>query len=195
MRGCDCGVSQGLCAQGILWVRPLPTFCRETRPSGLGQGPGALRALGLPEASHQGPALHRGSVIQTSCLEAERGLLPGPARGRPGVQRGTHNVGACGAEGLRAAGDEVAAVEWQEDLDVVLTVPLEEGGGCKAQTGHQGAPLDPPHQTQGAAPPGAEMEDRACVCVCARVCVHACVRACVRACVCVCVCVCVCMCV
>ena len=179
MRGCDCGVSQGLCAQGILWVRPLPTFCRETRPSGLGQGPGALRALGLPEASHQGPALHRGSVIQTSCLEAERGLLPGPARGRPGVQRGTHNVGACGAEGLRAAGDEVAAVEWQEDLDVVLTVPLEEGGGCKAQTGHQGAPLDPPPTR----PKGLRLLEQRWRTV--RVC------ACVRACVCVCVYVCV----
>ena len=180
MRGCDCGVSQGLCAQGILWVRPLPTFCRETRPSGLGQGPGALRALGLPEASHQGPALHRGSVIQTSCLEAERGLLPGPARGRPGVQRGTHNVGACGAEGLRAAGDEVAAVEWQEDLDVVLTVPLEEGGGCKAQTGHQGAPLDPPPpDPRGCASWSRDGGPCVCVRVCARVrvCVHACVRA------------------
>lgn len=135
-------------------------------------GPGALRALGLPEASHQGSALHQGSVLQTSCLEAERGLLPGPARGRPGVQRGTHNVGARGAEGLRAAGDEVAAVEWQEDLDIVLTVPLEEGGGCKAQTGHQGAPLTshhhhpPPHQTQGAAPPGAGDGGPACVRVC-----------------------------
>lgn len=48
--------------------------------------------------------------------------------------------------GLKASvpGDEVAAVEWQEDLDIVLTVPLEEGGGCKAQTGHQGAPLTSP---------------------------------------------------
>lgn len=60
------------------------------------------------------------------------------------MQKGTHNVGARRAEGLRATGDQVAAVEWQENLDVVLTVPLEEGGGCKAQTGHQGGPLSPP---------------------------------------------------
>lgn len=34
------------------------------------------------------------------------------------------NVGADGAEGCCAAGEQVAAVEWQEDFDVVLTVPL-----------------------------------------------------------------------
>lgn len=39
-------------------------------------------------------------------------------------RRGTHNVGAHGAEGPSAAGKQVAAVEWQEDLDVVLTVTL-----------------------------------------------------------------------
>lgn len=54
------------------------------------------------------------------------------------MQWGTHNVGARGAEGLGAAGDQVAAVERQEDLDVVLTVPLEGGGGCQAQTGTRG---------------------------------------------------------
>ena len=46
----------------------------------------------------------------------------------------------------------MAAVERQEDLDVVLTVPLKEGTGCQAQASHQGAPLSPPHQTQTGLP-------------------------------------------
>lgn len=41
----------------------------------------------------------------------------------------------------------MSAVEWQEDLDVVLTVALgKEGGGCQAQAGHQGTPPSPHHQ-------------------------------------------------
>ena len=58
--------------------------------------------------------------------------LPGAGSGaapRPAGQRkGTHDVGAQGAEGPCAAGEQVAAVEWQEDLDVVLTVTLGKEG-------------------------------------------------------------------
>ena len=145
MRGCDRGSARILCPGNPIGPSS-PRTLQGNPPIRAGQGPQALRALDLPEASHQGPALHQGSVLQTNSLGAERGLLPGPAGGRPGVQKGTHNVGAGRAEGLRAAGDQVAAVEWQENLDVVLTVPLEEGGGCKAQTGHQGGPLSTPPQ-------------------------------------------------
>lgn len=42
----------------------------------------------------------------------------------------THNVSTQGAEGSSATGEQVAAVEWQKDLDVVLTVTLWERRAC-----------------------------------------------------------------
>jgi hypothetical protein len=70
----------------------------------------------------------------------------------PGRRKSTHNVGTQGAEGRCATGEQVAAVEWQEDLDVVLTVTLGKGGrGCQIQTIHQGTPLSSPPQTPGQA--------------------------------------------
>lgn len=80
---------------------PSSAFCRETRPSGLGQGPGLSEPLGLPEASHQGSALHQGQCYRPGAWRQKEGYFlgqPGAARGA----EGTHNVGACGAEGLRA---------------------------------------------------------------------------------------------
>lgn len=56
---------------------------------------------------------------------ADAGQCPGRRRARGGS---THYVGAQGAEGRGATGEQVAAVEWQQDLDVVLAVTLGEGG-------------------------------------------------------------------
>lgn len=47
---------------------------------------------------------------------------PAAPWGRVGLS--TYNVGTHGAESGRATGEQVAAVEWQEDLDVVLAVTL-----------------------------------------------------------------------
>ena len=101
-----------------------------------------------------GPCPLPGVSARDQLPGAQRQAVPRPAAGEPGVRRGTHNVGAHGAEGRGATGEQVAAVEWQEDLDVVLTVPLEEGGGCQAQASHQGAPPSPPHGCK--ASPGGE---------------------------------------
>lgn len=52
---------------------------------------------------------------------------------------GTHDVGTQGAEGRGATGQQVAAVEWQEDLDVVLTVSLWGKRDCQVHICHQRA--------------------------------------------------------
>lgn len=83
-----------------------------------------------------------GLGLENSSLGQKEGV-PGQPRASRG-RRDTHDVGAQGAEGPSAAGEQVAAVEWQEDLYVVLTVTLEEGGGCHAPASHQGAPPRPP---------------------------------------------------
>lgn len=71
----------------------------------------------------------QGLALDNSSLGQKEG--PFPAR------RGTHHVGAQGAEGPSATDVQVAAVERQEDLDVVLTVTLgKEGGECQIQTSH-----------------------------------------------------------
>lgn len=61
----------------------------------------------------------------------------GQKRGPFSERKGTHHVGAQGAEGPSATDIQVGTVERQEDLDVVLTVTLgKEGGGCQTQTSH-----------------------------------------------------------
>lgn len=68
-------------------------------------------------------------MLDNSSLGQNGGPLP--------ERRGTHHVGAQRAEGPSATDVQVAAVERQEDLDVVLTVTLgKEGGGCQTQTSH-----------------------------------------------------------
>lgn len=75
--------------------------------------------------------------------------MPPAAAAQPRVEGGTHNVGAQGAEGCCAAGEQVAAVERQKDLDVVLTVSLWGRRECQAHICRQGALQRPPPQTPG----------------------------------------------
>lgn len=59
-----------------------------------------------------------------------------PRQPSPRVEEETHNVSTQGAEGSRATGEQVAAVEWQEDLDVVLTVTLWRRRVCQLHICH-----------------------------------------------------------
>lgn len=129
-----------------------PTPCRPLQGNlaiRAGAGASGLSGPTAVKKPPPGPCPLAGVSARDQLPGAQRQAVPRPAAGEPGVRRGTHNVGAHGAEGRGATGEQVAAVEWQEDLDVVLTVPLEEGGGCQAQASHQGAPPSPPHGTQG----------------------------------------------
>lgn len=128
---------------------------QERCESGLGQGSAAVR----PGAGPQGPwcpwlsrsipwavPFTRGWCRRTALWGRKRGTSQASCRPASGVRRGTHNVGADGAEGCCAAGEQVAAVEWQEDFDVVLTVPL--GRGRKMS-----GPSWPPGGTPESSPP------------------------------------------
>lgn len=64
------------------------------------------------------------------------------------LQERTHNVSTQGAEGCGATGEQMAAVEGQKDLDVVLTVTLWGRRACQVHVCHQGAKQRPPPQTQ-----------------------------------------------
>lgn len=109
------------------------------RPSA-GAGPRAPGAQSYQEAS-LGPAFRQGPVLESSSLGPKSGRL-GACGGRGGT--GTHDVGAERAEGAGAAGEQMAAVEWQEDLDVVLTVALgKEGQDVRLKPAARGHHRDP----------------------------------------------------
>lgn len=93
-----------------------------------------------------GPALDQAPGLGDSSRHRETGGSQASHK-RARAERGTHDVGAQGAEGRCAAGEQVGAVQRQEDLDVVLTVALgKEGRGGQAQARHQGAPPGPQHR-------------------------------------------------
>lgn len=112
-------------------------------PLQLGLGHGLLEPRATKKPRWDLP-LARGRCWRAALWGRKRGDS-GPAGG--GVGWGgtaTHDVGAERAEGAGAAGEQVAAVEWQEDLDVVLTIALgKEGQGVRLQTATRGHPRDP----------------------------------------------------